>query len=99
MAGFSVVFKFPSYLIVYTARQCYNMFVKTIAQFIVTKDGDSYVAEGVDLAIVTQANDLDTLIENIREAVSLHLEGEKITDFDFSQNPSILVNFELPQHA
>ncbi|MCB9805582.1 type II toxin-antitoxin system HicB family antitoxin [Candidatus Nomurabacteria bacterium] len=73
--------------------------MKTIAQFKVFKDGDSYVAEGVDLAVVTQADDLDELVKNIEEAVSLHLEGENFADFDYSQKPSILVNYELPQYA
>ena len=67
--------------------------MKTIAQFKISQDKDTYVAEGVDLAIVTQAKDLDTLMKNIEEAVSLHLEDEDIGDFDFSQKPSILVNF------
>lgn len=73
--------------------------MKTIAQFKISHDKNTYVAEGVDLAIVTQANNLDSLVKNIEEAVSLHLEDENIKDFDFSQKPSILVNFELPQYA
>lgn len=73
--------------------------MKTIAQFKVYKEEDSYIAEGVDLSIVTQANDLDELVKNIEEAVALHLEGENIADFDYSQKPSILVNYELPQYA
>ena len=73
--------------------------MKTIAQFKVYKEDDSYIAEGVDLAIVTQADNLDELVKNIEEAVSLHFEGEEVTNFDYSQKPSILVNYELPQHA
>ena len=73
--------------------------MKTIAQFKVSHNKDTYLAEGIDLAIVTQAKDLDTLVKNIEEAVTLHLEDENIEDFDFSQKPSILVNFELPQYA
>lgn len=73
--------------------------MKTIAQFKIYKDGSTYIAEGVDLAIVTQANDLDTLVKNIEEAVSLHFEDENVRDFDFSKKPSILINFELPQYA
>lgn len=73
--------------------------MKTIAQFKVYKEENSYIAEGVDLAIVTQADDLDELVKNIEEAVSLHLEGENMSDFDYSQKPSILVNYELPQYA
>ena len=73
--------------------------MKTIAQFRIFKDEDIYIAEGVDLAIVTQADDLDELVKNIEEAVSLHFEGEDVSDFDYSKKPSILVNYELPQHA
>ena len=72
--------------------------MKTIAQFIISKNENSYTAEGVDLAVVTQAENLDQLVKNIEEAVALHLDGEDIKDFDFSQKPSILVNFELPQY-
>lgn len=73
--------------------------MKTIAQFKVYKENNSYIAEGVDLSIITQAEDLDQLVKNIEEAVSLHFEGENISDFDYSQKPSILVNYELPQYA
>ncbi len=73
--------------------------MKTIAQFKVYKEENSYIAEGVDLSIVTQADDLDQLVKNIEEAVALHLEGENIADFDYSQKPSILVNYELPQYV
>ncbi len=77
----------------------YYAHMKTIAQFRITKDENTYIAEGVDLAIVTQADSLDDLVKNIEEAVSLHLENEDFTQFDFTQKPSILVNFELPQYA
>jgi len=66
--------------------------MKTIAQFRVYKEENFYIAEGVDLAIVTQADDLDQLVLNIEEAVVLPFEGENIADFDYSQKPSILVN-------
>ena len=66
--------------------------MKTIAQFRVYKEENSYIAEGVDLASVTQVDDLDQLVLNIEEAVALHFEGENIADFDYSQKPSILVN-------
>jgi predicted RNase H-like HicB family nuclease len=73
--------------------------MKTIAQFKVYKEDNSYIAEGIDLSIVTQADNLDQLVKNIEEAVALHFEGENVADFDYSQKPSILVNYELPQYA
>ena len=39
-------------------------YMKTIAQFRITKDEDTYIAEGLDLAIITESNDLDTLMKN-----------------------------------
>lgn len=75
------------------------IYMKTIAQFSVYKGENSYVAEGIDLGIVTQADSLDQLVKNIEEAVALHFEGEDISQFDYSQKPSILVNYEVEQYA
>ena len=38
-----------------------------------------FVAECLDLPVVTEASTLDGLAVNIREAISLHLEGEDLT--------------------
>ena len=74
--------------------------MRRIVQFHIFKGDKYYTAEGTDLPIVTQGKTLDELVENIREAVELHLEGESLADFDIAPNPSILMNFELPQiHA
>ncbi len=69
--------------------------MRNIIQFQVYKDGSYYIAEGVNLSIVTQAKTLDELTENIKEAVKLHLEGEDHSKLNLSSRPSILVNFEL----
>ncbi len=73
--------------------------MKSIIQFKVSQSDGTYVAEGVDLAIVTDANTLDQLVKNIEEAVSLHFEGEDESTFEFRENPSILLNYEIPQYA
>ncbi|NBD73975.1 type II toxin-antitoxin system HicB family antitoxin [Patescibacteria group bacterium] len=74
--------------------------MRNIAQFSITKDGEVYTASGIELSIVTQAEDLDTLMEHIREAVALHFEGEDAAALSYSSSePSILVNYELPMHA
>jgi predicted RNase H-like HicB family nuclease len=44
---------------------------------------------------VTQGKTLDEVVENIREAVSLHLEGEDLKELGISPDFSILVNMEL----
>jgi predicted RNase H-like HicB family nuclease len=54
-----------------------------------------YVAECLDLPVVTQASTLDQLAINIQEAVALHLEGEDLGELGFAEDPTILVTFEL----
>ena len=54
-----------------------------------------YVAECLDLPVVTQAATLDELAENIREAVSLQLEGEDLSELGIANDPTIVVMFEL----
>lgn len=70
--------------------------MKRIIQFHISQGENYYVAEGADLAVVTQGKTLDELTKNIQEAVELHLEGEDLSNFDLAPNPSILANFELP---
>lgn len=74
--------------------------MKRIIQFQVYRGENSYVAEGVDLPIVTQGVTLDEVVNNLKEALALHLEGENLAEFGFAPQPSALVNFELDsEHA
>jgi len=54
-----------------------------------------YVAECLEIAVVTQGRTLDETMDNLREAVALHLENEDLADFDLAPNPSLLVTLEL----
>ncbi len=59
-----------------------------------------YIAECVDLPVVTQGKTLDEVVENVKEAIALHLEGEDMKEWDILPDYSILVNLELePVHA
>lgn len=58
-----------------------------------------FVAECLDLPVVTQAATLDELALNIREAIGLHLEGEDLAELGFSSNPTILATLELEAAA
>lgn len=69
--------------------------MKKLIQFHIYKGEKYYVAESADLPVVTQGRTLDELLKNIREAVSLELEGESLEDFDLAPEPSVLVNLEL----
>jgi len=54
-----------------------------------------YVAECVELAVVTQGTTVDDTLANLQEAVALHLEGEDPASFGLAPNPTILVTMEL----
>ena len=69
--------------------------MKNIINVHVHKGDKFYIAESIDLPFVTQAESLDELMSNIKEAVELTLEGENPKDFNLSTNPQILINLEL----
>jgi predicted RNase H-like HicB family nuclease len=69
--------------------------MKHIIQFHVSKGEKYYTAQCTDAPIVTQAESLDTLAGNIKEALALHMEDGDLGD-EFDASPSILVSFELP---
>lgn len=69
--------------------------MRHIIQFSITKGQKYYVAEGVNVPVVTQGKDLDEAVRNIQEALALHLEGEDLSDFDLAPQPSVLANLEL----
>jgi predicted RNase H-like HicB family nuclease len=69
--------------------------LKRIIQVRIFRGEEQYVAECLDLPVVTQAPTLDELARNIQEAVALHLEGEDLADLGLAPNPTILASFEL----
>ena len=73
--------------------------MKRIVQVEVYKGEKYYVAECFDLPVVTQGKTLDEVVENIKEAIELHLEGEDLEELEIFPEFSILINFELPAYA
>ncbi|KKU50853.1 MAG: hypothetical protein A3H69_01235 [Candidatus Sungbacteria bacterium RIFCSPLOWO2_02_FULL_47_9] len=74
--------------------------MKKIIQVHVFKGDTHYVAECVDLPVVTQGRTLDELSENLKEAIALQLEDENPADFDLIEKPSVLASFEIePSYA
>ena len=49
--------------------------------------------------MVTEASALDELAANIREAISLHLQGEDLAAMGLSRDPTKLATMELPAVA
>lgn len=69
--------------------------MKKIIQVHIYKGEKYYIAECLDLPVVTQGKTLDELIANLKEAVALQLEGEDLANFDLVAEPSIMANIEV----
>ncbi|MBI2336659.1 MAG: type II toxin-antitoxin system HicB family antitoxin [Deltaproteobacteria bacterium] len=54
-----------------------------------------YVAECVEIPVVTQGKTLDETLKNLQEAVSLHLDGEDLKALGFIEDPNILITMEI----
>lgn len=74
--------------------------MKKIIQVRISRGEKFYIAECLDLPVVSQGKTLDETAANIKEAIALHLENENLADWNILPGYSILVNFELePVHA
>jgi len=62
-------------------------------------DESGYVAECVEIAVVTQGNTLDEVVNHLKEAVSLHLEGEDSKEFGLVEKPILSIIYELGKIA
>ena len=62
---------------------------------VVVRDGEWYVADCAEIAVVTQGRTLDETIGNLREAIALHLEGEEAVALGIAASPRLVVTLEL----
>jgi len=70
-------------------------FQHTIKAVIRPGEQSGYVAECLEIPVVTQGATLDEVSANLREAGALHLEGENLAELGLAASPSIIVTFEL----
>jgi len=76
------------------------MLQHTIKAVIRPGEQSGYVAECLEIPVVTQGQTLDQVTKNLREAVALHLDGEDLASLGLVPNPTVLVTMELlPTHA
>ena len=68
-----------------------NLLQQNIHAYIRLDEEDSYVAECMEIAVVTQGKTLDEVSQNLVEAVSLHLDGENPAEFGLVAQPSLAV--------
>ncbi len=72
----------------------------TIKAIIRRGEESGYVAECVEIAVVTQGPTLDEVTRNLQEAVALHLDGEDLTALGLASNPTLVVAMEVePSYA
>jgi predicted RNase H-like HicB family nuclease len=65
----------------------------TIKAFV--RKGDKYyIAECLEISVVTQGKTLDETVNNLKEAVALHLEGEDMSELDLVEKPMLLITME-----
>ena len=73
---------------------------RTIKAVVRPGNESGYVAECVEIAVVTQGETLDAVTANLRETVSLHLDGEDLAALGLASNPTLLDTLELePAYA
>ena len=73
---------------------------QTIKAVIRPGDEVGYVAECLEIAVVTQGRTLDETVKHLQEATALHLEGEHLAAFGLREKPTLVLTMELdPAHA
>lgn len=65
-----------------------------VVHAIVVRDGAWFVAECLEVAVVTQGRTLDETAEALREAVALHLDGEDTTALGLTRSPRLVLQYE-----
>ena len=68
---------------------------RTIKAVVRPGEESGFVAECLEIPVVTQGATLDEVTRNLREAVDLHLSGEDLASLGLSPDPTILVTLEL----
>ena len=68
---------------------------RTIKTAIRRGDQSGYVAECLEIPVVTQGKNLDEVTRNLREAVELHLEGEDPAERGMRERESVLATLEI----
>ena len=72
----------------------------TIKVVIRPGEQSGYVAECIEIPVVTQGQALDEVTANLKEAVELHLEDEDLAALGLAARPTLLVTYEMePAYA
>jgi predicted RNase H-like HicB family nuclease len=62
---------------------------------VIQRDMDTFVADCLEIAVVTQGNSLDEVVKNLKDAIELHLDGEDLSTFGLSPNPRLQLTYDV----
>ena len=68
---------------------------RTIKAVIRPGDEAGYVAECLEIPVVTQGVTLDETVTNLKEAIGLHLDGEDLAELGLAADPTIVITMEV----
>lgn len=57
-------------------------------------DGKYYCAKCFEVDVFTQGKTIDETVQNLKEAITLHLEGIDPAEYGLVKNPGLLIMFE-----
>ena len=78
-----------------TAAQATDAIVRQSAIHAVVSESEGwYVAECLEVAVVTQGRSLDEMMANLRSALALHLSDDERARAGLPQAPRLVVNYE-----
>jgi len=80
----------------YSHREGTGTSLRKTLHAVIQKDEGAYVVECLELPVVTQGGGLDEAVENFREALALHLEGEDLAALGFVSHPDVQISYEMP---
>lgn len=84
----------------HTQEDSMSYLQQTIKAVIRPGDEGGYVAECLEIAVVTQGHTLDETVKRLQEATALHLNGEHLAELGLRENPTLVLTMELdPAHA
>jgi hypothetical protein len=70
--------------------------LRDVIHAVIHSGQDACTAECLEVAVVTQGDTLDEVVQNLCDAIALHLEGEDLAALGLSDNPRLQVIFEAP---
>jgi len=65
-----------------------------VVHAVVVREGRWFIAECLEIAVVTQGRTLDETAEALQEAVALHLDGEDAAALGLIASPRLVVQYE-----